>query len=412
MNNIYLENLDKKDISGKRVVMRVDFNEPIENDTVVSSFRIESAIPTIKFLIKNGTKEVVLIAHLGRPEGKKDEKLSLKPVAQKLKELLAQNSKLKTQNYNSEIKTDKIKDFEAFEISENIKLLENIRFYPEEEKSDEIFSNKLSKLGNIFVFEAFGTINENASSITGISKILPTCLGLRVKREIDELNEIMTNHEKPFCVILGGAKVKDKLPVIKNLVNRTEVFLIGGAIANTFLAAKDKEIGKSFVEMDMLEEAMSTANKVLASDRKDIFLPVDFVTSKDLQSPKGVGVKNRQTVVLDDYIVDIGPITISMFVKQIASAGTIFWNGNMGISEIKDFENGTKEIAHAIASIDGKKVVAGGDTVAYLEKNNMLGKFDFVSVGGGATLAYLSGEKMPILEILNKSQEIPNSKKQ
>ncbi len=411
--SIYLENLDSKEITGKKVVMRVDFNEPKKDDKVLSDFRIRSVIPTIEFLLKNGAEEIILISHLGRPEGKIDTKVSLKNIATKLSEILKGETEIPGQARNDKDdnfrvvslpRMTKIGDFDGYQITDKIKLLENIRFYPEEEDNDEIFSHKLSKLGDLFIFEAFGVINDDAASVTGISKILPTYLGLRVKKEIDELNEIMTNHEKPFCVILGGAKVKDKLPVIKNLINRTEVFLIGGAIANTFLAAKDKEIGKSFAEMDMLENAMLIADKILKSDRKDMFLPADFVTSKDLEKPNDVNIKNRQTILMDDYIVDIGPLTISMFVKQIANAKTIFWNGNMGISEIKDFENGTLEIAQAIMSSNAKKVVAGGDTVSYLQQHNMIDKFDFVSVGGGATLAYLAGQKMPILNILNSQK--------
>jgi phosphoglycerate kinase len=414
MKNYYLEQIDPKEIKDKRVIIRVDYNVPIKNEKVLGSFRIKASLKTIDFVLKNGAKEIILITHLGRPsfvktsegkpEGKVDGKLSLKPVAEKLVGIL--NHELGIGNSSQQVRTIKIGNFDAYQITEKIKLLENIRFFPEEEIADEIFSDKLSKLGGVFIFEAFGVANDEAASTTGIAKILPTYLGFNIKKEIDNLNEIITNHESPFLVVLGGAKVSDKLPVVKNLIKQVDCFLIGGAIANTFLAAKDKEVGKSNIELDFLEEALNTTNRVLSSGNKDIYLPMDFVTSKSLEKPVSVAIKNRQTIELDDYIVDIGPLTLSLMTRQIAEAKTIFWNGNMGISEIKDFENGTKEIAQTILFSEAKKIVAGGDTVAYLEKNGFLEKFDqdgsFISCGGGATLSYLAGEKMPILEILQK----------
>lgn len=392
-----MQSIKNAEIKGQKVIVRVDYNEPIKDGRVCSNFRIKSSIQTIDYLIKNGVKEIILVSHLGRPEGI-DQSLSMKPIAEKLSEIV--NCDLEIKNSSHSVRTIKIEEFEGFEITDKIKLLENIRFYPEEEAGDQKFAEKLSRLGNLFIFEAFGVANDQFASTTGLAKILPTFLGFQVQKEIQNLTGLLSNHEKPFVIILGGAKTADKLPLIKHLIKSVDVFLIGGAIANTFLISNDKEVGKSLVDESLIEEALIIAESVLSKDSKDLYLPVDFVVSKSIEKSIDVKIKDRQTIEFDDIIVDIGPQTRSLIIEQIMKAKTIFFNGNMGVSEIKEFSDGTREIAEAIVKSDAKKIVGGGDTVAFLETNKMLNKFDFVSTGGGATLAYLAGSKMPILEIV------------
>ncbi len=385
-----MKTIESAPIENKDIIVKCDFNVDIKNSKISNIYRIEKTLRTIKYL-KDKVDRLILISHLGRPSGKKDSNLSLLPVAEKLSEMISNNQKIE--------KTE-IENFEAFLIYPKIYLLENIRFYPEEQQNDLEFSKKLSSLGDIFIFESFGTIDNLESSGIGLANILPTYAGFQVVDEIKNLESIKENPENPFTVVLGGAKIADKLPLLENLIHKADNFLIGGAIANTFLAAKEKEIGNSLIDKNLIEKASIITNSILSSYKKDIFLPIDFVVSKSIEKIQDVAIRNRQTILNDDIIVDIGPQTIALMIPKILNSKTIFWNGDMGIAEIEDFSQGTKSIAEAVAEADGKTIIAGGDTVNFLEKNKMLDKFDFISTGGGSALAYISGVDIPILEKL------------
>lgn len=385
-----MKTIESAPIENKDIIVKCDFNVDIKNSKISNIYRIEKTLRTIKYL-KDKVNRLVLISHLGRPNGKKDSNLSLLPVAEKLSEMISNNQKIE--------KTE-IENFEAFLIYPKIYLLENIRFYPEEQQNDLEFSKKLSSLGDIFIFESFGTIDNLESSGIGLANILPTYAGFQVVDEIKNLESIKENPENPFTVVLGGAKIADKLPLLENLIHKADNFLIGGAIANTFLAAKEKEIGNSLIDKNLIEKASIITNSILSSYKKDIFLPIDFVVSKSIEKIQDVAIRNRQTILNDDIIVDIGPQTIALMIPKILNSKTIFWNGDMGIAEIEDFSQGTKSIAEAVAEADGKTIIAGGDTINFLEKNKMLDKFDFISTGGGSALAYISGVDIPILEKL------------
>jgi 3-phosphoglycerate kinase len=385
-----MKTIESAPIENKDIIVKCDFNVDIKNGKISNIYRIEKTLRTIKYL-KDKVDRLILISHLGRPSGKKDSNLSLLPVAEKLSEMISNNQKIE--------KTE-IENFEAFLIYPKIYLLENIRFYPEEQQNDLEFSKKLSSLGDIFIFESFGTIDNLESSGIGLANILPTYAGFQVVDEIKNLESIKENPENPFTVVLGGAKIADKLPLLENLIHKADNFLIGGAIANTFLAAKEKEIGNSLIDKNLIEKASIITNSILSSYKKDIFLPIDFVVSKSIEKIQDVAIRNRQTILNDDIIVDIGPQTIALMIPKILNSKTIFWNGDMGIAEIEDFSQGTKSIAEAVAEADGKTIIAGGDTVNFLEKNKMLDKFDFISTGGGSALAYISGVDIPILEKL------------
>lgn len=387
-----MKKLQDLDVKNKKILLRVDFNVPINNGRVGEDFRIEAVKPTIDYLLKNGASQIILISHLGRPDGKFDKNLSLRPITQKLANILELNE--------VRIKDIKSDGFPGFRISDNIILLENIRFYKEEEKSDRRFAKKLASLGNIFIFDAFGAAHRESASCTGVARILPEGAGLLVQKEIEELDKLLRDPEKPFCVILGGAKTEDKLPVIKNLYGKVQVFITGGGIANTFLAAKEFSIGKSVYAPNLKEEAHQVMQMILSEPGRDIFIPQDFVVSKSREKPIQMRTLSRAQVKPDDFIVDIGPETLKMIEPKIKEAETIFWNGTMGVAEVEDFSFGTKRIAKMIVDSKSKSVAAGGDTVAAINKFGLLRQFDFVSTGGGAALEYLAGKRLPALEVL------------
>jgi phosphoglycerate kinase len=383
------------DVKNKKVIIREDYNVPVKNGKVQESFRLEKSLPTIQYLLKNNAEQIILISHMGRPEGKKVHDLSLAPVAQKLAKLLKINF---ISDGNINLSEDlKIK---SFKIGDKITLLENIRFFPQEESDDVDFAKKLATLGDIFVFDGFGVAHRAAASTTGLAKILPTVAGFLIEEELNNLNKILHESQKPFVFILGGAKIEEKLPVIRNLYTKSDVFLVGGAVANTFLCAKNLEIGKSLVEPKMKRKAGTLMEMILNEIDKDIYIPQDIIVSEDTKKSKNVRRIERDEIQSQDFIVDVGQKTLEFFEQEIAKAGTILWNGTMGIAEINEFSNGTKKIAEAVVKSQAVTIVGGGDTVAAIEKWGMIDKFSFVSTGGGAMLEYLSGKSLPGIEIL------------
>jgi len=383
-------------IKNQKVLLRVDFNVPMtDSGEIEGDKRIREAIPTIQYLLDHEAQDIILMTHLGKPEGKFDASLSLWPIANRLAELL-----------KIDIKFDKPQ--EEYNLND-ITLLENLRFNQGEEGNDPEFSKKLASLADIYVNDAFGTAHRAHASTEGVTKLLPSFAGLLVQKEVAELEKLLSQKEKPFTVILGGAKIADKLPTLKNLISRADNFLIGGAIANTFLAARRHHLGRSLVEPEEFGDANTVWKQLMDTPDKNLYLPKDLVLSLSEEKEEDgqlVGVEELLVPNFEDYVaVDIGPNTIEQYQKIIKDSKTIFWNGNMGISEIPEFANGTKEIALAIKDLaenkDAHIVIGGGDTVAEVESLGVSSNDHiFLSTGGGATLEYLAGKELPGLKVL------------
>jgi len=387
--------LDLKDeeLSGKRVLVRVDFNVPIKNGVITDDRRIREALPTIKYLMEKGAK-VILVSHLGRPKGFQDD-LRLDPVAKRLSELLGKPVKKLNDCIGEEVEKEV-----ANMNPGDVVLLENIRFYKEEEANDPEFAKKLAKLADLYVNDAFGTAHRAHASTAGVANYIPGVAGLLMKKEIEIMGKALENPDRPFVCILGGAKVSDKIGVIQNLVNKVDVLLIGGGMMFTFLKAMGYEIGKSIVEEDKLDLAKDLMS--LAKEKGVKFvLPVDAVVVKEIKEDAPTTVKDVDKFDKDDIGVDIGPKTIDLFREEIMKAKTIIWNGPMGIFEIPAFANGTKKVAEAIAENKNcVSIVGGGDTAAAVQLFGLEEKFTHISTGGGASLEFLEGKVLPGVAVL------------
>jgi phosphoglycerate kinase len=387
--------LDLKDeeLIGKRVLVRVDFNVPIKNGVITDDRRIREALPTIKYLMEKGAK-VILVSHLGRPKGFQDD-LRLDPVAKRLSELLGKPVKKLNDCIGEEVEKEV-----ANMNPGDVVLLENIRFYKEEEANDPEFAKKLAKLADFYVNDAFGTAHRAHASTAGVANYIPGVAGLLMKKEIEIMGKALENPDRPFVCILGGAKVSDKIGVIQNLVNKVDVLLIGGGMMFTFLKSMGYEIGKSIVEEDKLDLAKDLMS--LAKEKGVKFvLPVDAVVVKEIKEDAPTTVKDVDKFDKDDIGVDIGPKTIDLFREEIMKAKTIIWNGPMGIFEIPAFANGTKKVAEAIAENKNcVSIVGGGDTAAAVQLFGLEEKFTHISTGGGASLEFLEGKVLPGVAVL------------
>jgi phosphoglycerate kinase len=385
--------LRDEELSGKRVLVRVDFNVPIKNGVITDDRRIREALPTIKYLMEKGAK-VILVSHLGRPKGFQDD-LRLDPVAKRLSELLGKPVKKLNDCIGEEVEKEV-----ANMNPGDVVLLENIRFYKEEEANDPEFAKKLAKLADLYVNDAFGTAHRAHASTAGVANYIPGVAGLLMKKEIEIMGKALENPDRPFVCILGGAKVSDKIGVIQNLVNKVDVLLIGGGMMFTFLKAMGYEIGKSIVEEDKLDLAKDLMN--LAKEKGVKFvLPVDAVVVKEIKEDAPTTVKDVDKFDKDDIGVDIGPKTIDLFREEIMKAKTIIWNGPMGIFEIPAFANGTKKVAEAIAENKNcVSIVGGGDTAAAVQLFGLEEKFTHISTGGGASLEFLEGKVLPGVAVL------------
>lgn len=379
-------------IKDKKVLLRVDFNVPIKDGEIEGDKRIREALPTIKFLIDGGASRVTIVSHLGKPDGKKDNKYSLLPVANRLAKLLKIDVEFK--NFADDYK-----------ISDKIMLLENVRFDTGEEANETKFAKTLVADNDLFVQDAFGTCHRAHASTSKVAEQLPAYAGLLVQKEVENLDKILGHVEKPFTIILGGAKIADKLPVVKNLMDKADNFLMGGAIANTFLAARRHYLGKSLVEPDEFRNANIVWQRLMDDPEKNLYLPTDSSMSLSIKQPEGFQIVKISQLLEPNFeefaSVDIGPETIIDYEEIIKKSKTVFWNGNMGISEIKDFSTGTVAIAKAISEFDGSAVIGGGDTVTAVEKFEKKNGNVFLSTGGGATLEYLAGKTLPGLEVLD-----------
>jgi phosphoglycerate kinase len=395
MNKLTIQDLD---LRGKRVFIRVDFNVPLKDGVVTDDTRIRETLPTLKLAIEKGGR-LVLASHLGRPKGGPDPKYSLKPAAKKLEELLKKPVGFAADciGPDAEAKSKALKDGDVL-------LLENVRFHPEEEKNDEGFSKQLAALcDGVFVCDAFGSAHRAHASVVGITKFVKqSAAGLLMEKEIAYIGKAISNPTRPFVAILGGAKVSDKIEVVENLMKIADAMLIGGGMAYTFLKAQGKSIGKSLVEEDKLD----LAKKILADAKQKNFkllLPTDHVVAPEFKADAPSKIVEAGATPADQMGLDIGPETIQAYKMEIAKAKTIVWNGPMGVFEMPAFAKGTLEIAKAVAAATtagATSIIGGGDSVAAVHQSGLAKQISHISTGGGASLEYLGGRKLPGVEAL------------
>jgi len=394
-----LKSLKKELLIGKKIIVRVDFNVPLDEKLeITNDERIKRALPTIEFLI-NCKAKIILMSHLGRPNGQRVEKLKLDPVAKHLSQLLGKTVKKLENCIGPAVE----KELSRMQNSDVI-LLENLRFHSEEEENDPIFSKQLSGLAEIFVNDAFGTAHRAHASTVGIAMILPSYAGFLMEKEIQVLSKLLKKPEKPFVVILGGAKVSGKIEVVQNLINIADSILISGGMSFTSLKAKGYSVGKSISEDYDLDIVKKMFKKAEEAGTK-IFLPRDLVVTKNISPNAEIKTVKIDNIPEDVIAVDIGEETISVFKNELRKAKTIFWNGPVGIFEIDKFAEGTNQIAHCLADMEGKAVtiVGGGDSITALEKVGLASSISYLSTGGGASLEFLGGNKLPGIEILFES---------
>ncbi len=386
---------DIKDLANKTVIMRVDFNVPLKkvDHTVQDDTRIKEVIPTIRYLQKQGAK-IILMSHLGRPEGEIVEDMRLKPVAEVLSELL--NEKVQ---YCPEIISDEITKTAQNLKAGEIMLLENLRFDPREEMNDENFAKSLAGLADIYVNDAFGTAHRAHASTAGITAFLPAYAGLLMEKEITMLSEALEANQSPVVLIVGGAKIDGKIGVIEKFIDKADYILVGGGIANTFMYAQGNFIGDSLFQMDKKQLALEIIELAKAKGKK-LIIPQDVAVALDINEP--AQVRKITEIASEEKIFDIGPDTIAQFDEIISTAKTIIWNGPVGLYEIEAFSSGTKSIAQAIArNPNCKSYVGGGDSVDAIHRFKVdESKFTHVSTGGGASLEFLQGKTLPGIQVL------------
>jgi phosphoglycerate kinase len=395
MNKLTINDLE---LHGKRVFIRADFNVPLKDGVVIDDTRIRETLPTLRLAIQKGGR-LVLASHLGRPKGGPDPKYSLAPVAKKLSELLERPVVFADDcvGPDAESKSKAITDG-------GVLLLENVRFHPEEEKNDEAFSKQLAKLcDGLFVCDAFGSAHRAHSSVVGITRFVKqSAAGLLMEKELAYIGKAITNPARPFVAIVGGAKVSDKIEVVENLMKIADTMLIGGGMAYTFEKSQGLEIGKSLVENDKLDLAKRLLAEAKAKNFK-LLLPTDHVVAPEFKADAKAAVCDVAATPADQMGLDIGPKTIAAYVTEIAKAKTIVWNGPMGVFEMPTFAKGTLEIAKAVAAATtagATSIVGGGDSVAAVHQSGLSSKISHISTGGGASLEFLGGSKLPGVEAL------------
>lgn len=375
--------------AGKAVFVRADFNVPMDGDgNITDDTRIRAALPTIQYLQEQGAK-IILASHLGRPKGQFNPKYSLAPVAARLSKLLGTEVIMAKDCVGDEVKSEIAKLQNG-----QVLLLENVRFYAEEEKNDPAFAAKLAELAEIYINDAFGTAHRAHASTEGIARMLPAGAGFLMQKEIEIMGKALANPERPFVAIIGGAKVSDKIAVIDNLLEKADCLIIGGGMANTFLKAQGYALGASLVEDDKLELASRLLAK--AKERKvDFLLPTDVVVADKFAADANNKVVDVTEIPEGWMALDIGPASIERFSRAVASAKTVVWNGPMGVFEMDAFAKGTQAVAQTLASSSAVSIVGGGDSVAAVEKAGIADKISHISTGGGASLEFLEGKALP-----------------
>ena len=375
--------------AGQRALVRVDFNVPLDGTTITDDTRMRAAIPTIRYLLDNGAR-VVLMSHLGRPKGERNDKYSLQPVAFHLIQLLPNTAIHFAYDCIGQDAEDAVAKINPGEVL----LLENVRFYREEEQNDDDFAQKLARLGDVYVNDAFGTAHRAHASTVGVTKFLPAVAGLLMEKELEVMGKALGNPERPFVAVIGGAKVSDKIAVLENLLPKVDTLLIGGGMANTFLAEQGYSLGKSLVE----EDAKATAGRLLTLAKelgKQLLLPTDLVVSEAFAPDAAHQVKLVSEVPDGQMALDIGPATVTEYQAVLRGAKTVLWNGPMGVFEMPAFAHGTLGVAKAMAEVDGTTIVGGGDSVAAVEQAGLGEQMSHISTGGGASLEFLEGKQLP-----------------
>jgi len=371
------------------VLVRVDFNVPVENGRIVDDTRIREAIPTIENLVERNAR-VILLTHLGRPDGQVDEAYRTTPLAQRLGELM-----VRPVRHLDDCIGPAVEAAVGAMQDREIVMLENVRFHPGETKNDPAFAKQLAALGELYVNDAFGTAHRAHASTVGVAQYLPAVAGLLMEREIKTLGRIMTDPPHPLVAIIGGSKISTKIGVVRSLLRRVDRLCIGGAMACTFLKAKGLEMGRSLVEDDQLDVARS-----LLASGATLVLPLDAVVA--LEAKSGVAVKTVpiDAVPADMKVLDVGPMTVERFLQTCDGAAAVVWNGPLGVYEVPPFDHGTDALAQGLAGSDAETIVGGGDLVAALQKQHLAERMSFVSTGGGATLEFLEGKTLPGIAVL------------
>ena len=391
------------DVRGKRALVRVDFNVPIDEKTgaIMDDSRIRASLPTIKYLIEKGAK-VVLASHLGRPDGKVVESMRMAPVAKRLSELLGKEVTTTRDCVGPDVEKASLDLKDG-----GILLLENLRFHAEEESNNPDFAQALAKVADIYVDDAFGTAHRKHASMVGVTKYLPSVAGLLMERELKVLGSLLDNPAHPFCALLGGAKISDKVSLVRSIMGKIDRVLIGGGMAATFLKGKGLETGQSLVEEDRVETASQIMRDAESANVR-LLLPVDVLVADKIGLDASTQVVSAERVPSNMRIVDLGPKAIKAFQEQLKGCKTVFWNGPMGIYEVPLFAAGTKAMATTLASLNASTVIGGGSTADIVAELGLENRMSFVSTGGGASLSFLSGEKLPGVEaLMNKPVKRP-----
>ncbi|MTH53799.1 phosphoglycerate kinase [Bacillus mangrovi] len=383
------------EIQGKTVFCRVDFNVPMDNGKVTDDTRIRAALPTIQYMVEQGAK-VLLASHLGRPKGQVVEELRLNAVAERLQELLGKNVVKTDEAYGDSVK-EEIAKLE----NGDVLLLENVRFYPGEEKNDSELSKSFAELADVYVNDAFGAAHRAHASTAGIAEHLPAVSGLLMEKELDVLGKALSDPERPFTAIIGGAKVKDKIGVIDHLLDKVDNLIIGGGLAYTFIKALGHGVGKSLLEEDKVDLAKSFMDKAKANG-VNFYMPVDIVVGDDFSNDANTQVVAIDNIPEDWEGLDCGPKSREIYADVIKKSKLVIWNGPLGVFELEPFSHGTKAVAEALAEADDTySVIGGGDSAAAVEKFGLADKMDHISTGGGASLEFMEGKELPGVVALN-----------
>ena len=390
-----LNTINEADLKGKRVLIRVDFNVPLKNGVVTDNTRIKAALPTVKYILEQGASLVVM-SHFGRPKGQKNPDFSMAPIAKEFEKLLGRPVKLASDVIGPEVEAE-VKALKPGEVL----LLENVRFYKEEEGNDPEFAKTLASYGDVYCNDAFGTAHRAHASTEGVSHYLPSYAGFLIEKEVRFMAPLLENPEKPFVAIIGGSKVSSKITVLESLVRTCDTIVIGGGMAYTFLNVLGNSIGKSLFEPDYVDTAKAFLEKAKEKGVK-VILPVDNVCAKEFSETAEPILVNSDNISDDLMGMDIGPKTVQLVVDALKDAKSVVWNGPMGVFEFSAFAKGTEEVAKALAASNATTVVGGGDSVAAINKFGLADKISHVSTGGGASLEFLEGKTLPGIKALEK----------
>ncbi|WCN38216.1 phosphoglycerate kinase [Aneurinibacillus uraniidurans] len=381
------------DVQGKRVFCRFDFNVPMENGHITDDTRIRAALPTIEYLVQNGAR-VIMASHSGRPKGKVVEEMRLNAVAERLSQLLGQNV----------IKVDEVYSEAVRQQAEQLKngdvmLLENVRFHPGEEKNDEGLSKQFASLADLFVNDAFGTAHRAHASTAGVARYVEGVAGFLMEKEIEFLGKALSQPERPFTAIIGGAKVKDKIGVIENLLEKVDTLIVGGGLSNTFVKAQGHDVGSSLLEEEKVELAKSFMDKAAQKGVK-FLIPVDVVVADRFANDAETKIVETNAIPVGWQALDIGPKTIELYKSAILESKTVIWNGPMGVFEMDAFAEGTNAVARTLKEVNGITIIGGGDSVAAVEKAGVAEAMTHISTGGGASLEFMEGKELPGIAVL------------